>query len=162
MIVKKLPLTQVQASVQASAQNTSDDQTLKGLTSLGVAIEQLGGKATHIGIWEISEGILAFYVRAEFEEPVTVSHVPPVKTVAMTWHALATIGSDQKSGLAARVRSAVADEVDQFINAWLSVNPRRQTCAQNRSKLSDAHYETHSITHNTGRSEEKAPQRKSL
>jgi hypothetical protein len=41
MIVKKLPLTQVQASVQASAQSTSDDQTLKGLTSLGVAIEQL-------------------------------------------------------------------------------------------------------------------------
>ena len=46
-------------------------------------------------------------------------------TAAATWSALGVLGTVDGGRLSETVRKSVRDLVDQFINAYLSVNPRR-------------------------------------
>jgi hypothetical protein len=68
-------------------------------------------------------GTVAYSIRVEFEQQVQLSRDPKiVHPGAVTWSSgeIGQVGSNKIR----QVREAVNDQVDQFVNAFLSVNPR--------------------------------------
>ena len=127
-------------------------QTLRGITVVDVLIEDLPSGAAAIGLTtqsiqtdvelklrmaglQVVKGSLGYlYVNVSFtpngrgtviavglNQLVKLLRDPSITTTASTW-SVETVGMDLS---AQDVRNIVKDKVDQFLNAWLSVNPRR-------------------------------------
>lgn len=75
---------------------------------------------------KVSEGLYAVFVRVTLTQQVLLLRDPKVRVPASTWGSTGVIGGVGESRLR-EIRDAVADEVDEFINAYLAVNPMEPT-----------------------------------
>ena len=68
--------------------------------------------------------VYAVFVEVELEQAVRLEREPSVRVrVVRTWNARGFLGTVGRQRLPT-VRDNVKDQVDQFVNAWLSVNPK--------------------------------------
>jgi hypothetical protein len=126
-------------------------RSLVGLTSLEVVVEDLSSGAARIGLTKeviqtdvelkirlagmrvtsevpeylyiattvTDDGIVAC-IDIELHQPVTLARAPILIT-GSTW----SEGSVTRNYTAQRIRDVIKDNVDKFLNAWLSVNPKK-------------------------------------
>lgn len=69
-----------------------------------------------------SGGLWAFRIDVGLEQAVRLARDPKAQGFAVTWRlgSFGTVGADKVRG----VRDIVKDLVDEFVNAYLSVNPK--------------------------------------
>jgi hypothetical protein len=67
-------------------------------------------------------GLYAYSSEVEFNQPVRVVATDGF-TVGTTW-SVGTVGAIRSPNMSKRIRESVGDFVDEFINAYLSVNPK--------------------------------------
>jgi hypothetical protein len=72
---------------------------------------------------KLSGGLYAFSITVSLEQGVLLARDTSVFILTSTWSA-SSIGAVGKSNLS-QVRGSVGDAADQFLNAYLSVNPRK-------------------------------------
>ena len=65
-----------------------------------------------------------FNIDVQFVQPVYLSRDLSIQPLATTWNSEA-VGSVGRELAAQRIRQAVKDHIDEFINAYLSVNPKQ-------------------------------------
>jgi len=70
-------------------------------------------------------GVYAVSVRLELNEMVRPNRDPSVKQFAVTWMALPVVGIIPARDLRV-IRESVKDMVDEFINAYLAANPKKE------------------------------------
>jgi hypothetical protein len=70
-------------------------------------------------------GMHAWSVDVSLDQTVIILRMPTLTTYAPTWQATSRLGFSPRERVAERVRAAVTDEVDEFLNAWLGTNPGR-------------------------------------
>jgi len=68
-------------------------------------------------------GLVVFAISCELKQMVTVTRDSSITTMAATWDTgeAGLVGSDNTD----RIRNHINDLVDEFINAYLSVNPKK-------------------------------------
>jgi hypothetical protein len=69
-------------------------------------------------------GFYAYHVRLSLEQGVSLIRAPTVTVTGSTWQSNGVIGI-VRSGNVAKIRDAVRDVVDEFINAYLAANPTK-------------------------------------
>jgi hypothetical protein len=95
---------------------------MAGIKVLSLDERKPGMPFLHVGFSSLArqpQQAAAFVVRLEFRQVVGLRRPPHVLVFADTW-SVAKLGQ----GDASVVRDQLEDLVDQFINAWLSVNPK--------------------------------------
>ena len=126
-------------------------QSLSGLTSLDVVVEDLPAGATKIGLTKdairtdvelklrlagmrvttqfmeylyivvtVADDADGAYIKVELQQPVTLDR-SPISTFGATW----SEGTLITNPSAQYIRTLIKDKVDKFLNAWLSVNPKK-------------------------------------
>lgn len=70
-----------------------------------------------------SQGVFHYSISCELDQVVTLTRDPSIITFASTWNVggVGLVGANRLPD----IRATVRDLVDQFINAYLSVNPKR-------------------------------------
>jgi hypothetical protein len=128
-------------------------RSLVGLSSVAVVIEDLRAAATEVGLTEeairtdvelklrlagmridpaaseylyVNVNVVTFGraagIEVELDQPVKLARNPSSMSLsAATW----SIGSVLTTPTAQAIRDRVKDQVDMFLNAWLSVNPKK-------------------------------------
>lgn len=71
------------------------------------------------------EGLYSYSLAVELRQKVILERNPSIAAIAPTW-SVGSIGYRDRLELR-QIRAFVADQVDQFANAYLSVNPRPET-----------------------------------
>jgi len=66
-----------------------------------------------------------YSVRAEVTQPVLLERDHKIFTIASTWRATGSIATAGSARFATTAREEVRDQIDQFINAFLAMNPKR-------------------------------------
>jgi hypothetical protein len=79
---------------------------------------------TPAGSPPLLEQLVFAYVNVQFLQRVSLLRDPAIRANSATWKGRGFLGYVGRSGAVMALRQDVLDEVDQFINAWLSVNPR--------------------------------------
>ncbi|MDP2997766.1 MAG: hypothetical protein Q8N47_09775 [Bryobacterales bacterium] len=70
-----------------------------------------------------ADPLYAYHLDVRLEQDVRLERDPKIMVIlATTWSALGRIGTVGSEKLP-QIRDDIKDQVDQFINAWLSVNP---------------------------------------
>jgi hypothetical protein len=72
---------------------------------------------------QINNGERFYSIHVAFEQSVFLQRNTDIRCMAVTW-TTESAGSSSPPRMAETVRKAVADHVDEFINAYLSVNPK--------------------------------------
>jgi hypothetical protein len=76
-------------------------------------------------VWHPPTGDYVYDVRVELQQPARLEREPKIiADGARTWRSGGAIGTSGIAMLNTSVRDAVADKVDEFIKAYLSVNPK--------------------------------------
>lgn len=78
-----------------------------------------------VHLTETTSGVQAWSTAVEFEQRVVLLRLPTLSTFAATWRATERLGLSPPERAGERVRAALADQVDEFVNAWLAANPVR-------------------------------------
>jgi hypothetical protein len=133
-----------------AADNEYSRRSLAGITALGVVVENLSSGAGKIGLTKnaiqtdvelklrqagirvgseleflyiavtVTDDGHAAYVGVELHQPVKLAH-DPIPTSGSTW----SRGTLTTKPTAQEIRSVIKDEIDKFLNAWLSMNPKK-------------------------------------
>jgi hypothetical protein len=86
-----------------------------------------GRPCLHIRVATLSPepgpGLYAYFIEASLLQQVRLERNPSTTFGAVTWFTTSRIGTVGSSNLAT-IRDAIKEEVDVFINAYLSVNPK--------------------------------------
>ena len=67
-------------------------------------------------------GLYAYSIEVDLYQTVLLERDSTISTTTPTW-ATSTLGVVGRGNMARSVRGSVADKVDQFINAYLAMNP---------------------------------------
>jgi hypothetical protein len=70
-------------------------------------------------------GLYAISVTVDIFQPIRLERNPSTVAVGETWNATGVCGAAGADHVEETVRKAVRDLLDQFINAYLAVNPKR-------------------------------------
>lgn len=95
-------------------------------TSIKVLESQGAGLEVGVFCYEIRTANVtgyAVHVRLELQQLIWWPHPPPKTATVITWRSDGYLGTDDRATLSENLRKNIRDLVDQFINAWLSVNP---------------------------------------
>jgi hypothetical protein len=77
----------------------------------------------HINALLLRNGVYAYSISVALTQDVLVWDTK-TRTLAQTWKATGLIGTIDVARMATALREAVRDQVDQFINAYLAMNPK--------------------------------------
>jgi hypothetical protein len=83
-----------------------------------------GGPVLYINVNTSSGPLYAFSIRVEVCQDVRLDRDPSIRIIGATTWSVAGGGSVGRNNLRV-IRDGIKDHVDQFINAYLSVNPRK-------------------------------------
>jgi hypothetical protein len=69
------------------------------------------------------QGLYSFALNINLQQMVSLNRDPQISVLATTWTNSTRVGILAATSLI-QVRSLIEDDVDKFINTWLSVNPK--------------------------------------
>ena len=123
----------LEAEVEQGGLNTTSIRTdveLKlrqaGITVLTEAevLAAPGGPILHINVSTVGGPLYAYFVGVELCQDVRLDRDPSIRIfTAVTW-SVGAVGTVGRSNLR-DIRNSIKDHVDEFLNAYLSVNPKR-------------------------------------
>jgi len=82
--------------------------------------------AVKVGCYTVSGDNIkgyAFHVGLAVQQVILWPYPPPKMATVITWRSFQYVGTGNRESLSQQIRRLVRDLVNQFINAWLSVNP---------------------------------------
>jgi len=80
----------------------------------------------NVNVLQVSPEFYAFSALMELEQNVQLLRAPSITQVGVpTWSATGTLGTWSRDNFSDKVRQRVKDMTDQFVNAYLAVNPKR-------------------------------------
>ena len=71
------------------------------------------------------EPVYAYFVEIDLRQVVVLGRNVSFSTYAATWWATATVATVGAARFPDSVRGSIRNQVDEFINAYLAVNPKR-------------------------------------
>jgi len=125
VLIEELNAEAVQAGLRKAMLATDVELRLR---QVGITVVSKGDPTLYVrvGVQASQWGPYFYTVRVELFQTVTLKRDPTITTFGSTWHARGVFGTVPPSGAPSEaIKGSVRDKVDEFINAYLAVNPKR-------------------------------------
>ena len=128
VVVEDLEAEVEQGGLNRTSIQTDAELKLRqvGITVLteGEALAAPGGPILHINVSTVGGPVYAYFITVELCQHVRLDRDPSIRIFdAVTW-SVGAVGTIGRSNLR-DIRNSIRDHVDMFINAYLSVNPKK-------------------------------------